>query len=218
MKKRRRGFTLIELLVVLTVLMIVSAMALPRLQEVRLRAMVTQAQVHVRQTSQGLELFAADHRLYPTSSPTFPEDPLALFSHSQLRGLTTPVAYVNSEALGDPFGLVRPQSPNLNSNDFPELEAPNTRRSLLYFDYLTLSERRQNPAIRRQGAAVVSIGPDAQDSLGVYRPFSPSFFAATFPGTGIQHPYDTVYSPTNGSRSGGDIAAFAGEPTRFAVP
>ncbi|MCG3198511.1 MAG: type II secretion system protein [Candidatus Omnitrophica bacterium] len=220
MLRKRAGFTLVETLVVLTIILIVSAIAMPQYWSLREKAMVTQARANVRQTVQALDLYAADFRAYPATAPVFPEDPLALLSHSQLRRLTTPVAYLSPAALADPFGLILPQpgGPATSSNDFPELTVPNAQRSLLYYDYPSLAIRRRLPILSRFGASVVSIGPDTRDSYGVYRPFGPDFFAAFLPSPRLRHPYDTVYNPTNGTGSAGDISGFAGEASHFSAP
>ena len=56
---------------------------------------------------------------------------------------------------------------------------------------------------------MVSVGPDLKDSFIMYYPF-PSILPPQAIEFGIQTALDTVYDPTNGAISGGDMAAFGG--------
>jgi hypothetical protein len=168
-----------------------------------------------------LDWYASDHGAFPGTIPLHPGDPLALLADHQLRSLTTPMVYLNGDSLRDPFGVVESHinTPTLSSNnDFPKLVRPNQERSLLYFHYPSLAHRLQDSALSLKGASAVSIGPDRKDSFGAYRPFGSDRFAVNFTVYGYTHPLDTVYSPTNGSTSSGDIARFVGEARRFRVP
>ncbi len=217
----RKGLTLIELLIVLGIILVMAEVALPGLLTMRTRGMVVAARANVRSLCHGLELYAFDFRHFPETRPRMPEDPLGLLSDNQLEVLLHPFAYTNMETMHDPFGTVESWGAQVNSsngNDFPKLKQPNAQRSLLYFEYPSLAKRVRIPVIKMAGAAVVSIGPDRLDSLGVYRPFDERFLSQHFPSSGVRHPYDTVYNPTNGSTSFGDITGFVGEAQRFVRP
>ncbi len=217
----RKGLTLVELLVVLGIILLLAQVALPGLLTMRTRGMVVAAHANVERLCHGLVLYAFDNRHFPETQPRMPEDPLGLLSDNQLEGLLHPFSYTTTEAMHDPFGTVESwgsQQESSNGNDFPKLKQPNPQRSLLYFDYPSLAKRVRIPAIRMAGASVVSIGPDRLDSLGVYRPFDERFLLQHFPSRGVRHPYDTVYNPTNGSTSFGDIVGFVGDARRFARP
>ncbi|MCA9423792.1 MAG: type II secretion system protein [Candidatus Omnitrophica bacterium] len=221
MPRFRSGFTLLELLIVLGVVLILTAIALPNFVSLRTRGQVVMARSHTKSIVQGLDLYSVDHNRYPITVPSFPKDPFGILSHHQLSALTTPVAYISSDALFDPFGVVESQvyDPALSAgNDFPKLDQPNVERSLLYFHYPSMAVRREDPELFLNGASAVSIGPDRKDSLGSYRPFDLLFFLDRFPPTIASHPHDTMYQPTNGVRSRGDIGEYAGEARRFAVP
>jgi prepilin-type N-terminal cleavage/methylation domain-containing protein len=219
--KRRSGFTLLELLVVLGVVLILTAIALPNLLQSQVRGQVTMARSHTRAVAQGLDLYWVDHHRFPSSTPRFPSDPLGIISHHQLSALTSPVGYISPNALFDPFGVVEVQiyDPGLNAgNDFPKLEQPNTERGLLYFHYPSVAFQRREPGLLIQGASAISIGPDRKDSLASFRPLAMETFRRLVPSTLASHPYNTVYEPTNGTRSSGDIGEFAGDAKRFAIP
>ena len=221
MARGKKGFTLLELLVVLGVILTLAAIAAPKLLNIQVRGKVVVARSHTQTLARSLELYASDHLQYPLSFPRFPQDPLGILSVHQLSALTTPAAYLSGAALFDPFGVIESQvyDPSLtSSNDFPQLEQPNAQRSLLYFYYPSLAERKAEPSLGISGAASISIGPDRKDSMGAYRPFGIPFFAHRIPPFIARHPYDTVYGPTNGTSSPGDIGDFAGEGRRFAVP
>jgi prepilin-type N-terminal cleavage/methylation domain-containing protein len=216
---RTRAFTLLELLIVIAIIFVLVGIAVPQYRTARIRSQVVVAEAHLRNVQNALDLYATDHRGgYPSTSPQPPGDPLALLSAYQLRVLTTPIAYLNRDSLRDPFGVVEPQfqDPRLSSNnDFPRLNQPNAERSLLYFHYASLALRLEAPSLALEGGSAVSIGPDQKDSLGAYRPFGSDFFKRGFSSLGYQSQLDTIYSPTNGTLSQGDISRFVGEARRF---
>ncbi len=220
MARNRSGFTLLELLIVSGIVLTLVAIALPNFWNARIRSQVVAARSHTRSVVNGLELYAVDFNRFPASFPLL-SDPFGIFSHHQLSALTSPVAYIPSGALFDPFGVVESQAYDgelASNNDFPRLDQPNTERSLLYFHYPSMAVRKKEPMLSVAGASTISIGPDSKDSLGSFRPFDLEFFSTRLPHGIADHPYHTVYQPTNGVRSGGDIGAYAGEAGRFAVP
>jgi len=216
-----KGFTLLELLIVVAIIAILLSIGIPNYRNARIRGRVAAAHSNLKRVETALDWYASDHGAYPTTMSMHPRDPLALLANPQLRVLTTPVAYLNGGSLRDPFGVVESQinTPTLSSNnDFPKLVQPNEERSLLYFHYPSLAYRLGAPSISMNGSSAVSIGPDRKDSLGAYRPFGSDLFAANLTTYGFASPLDTVYSPTNGSASPGDIARFVGEARRFRIP
>lgn len=220
----RRALTLVELLVVLAVIGILAALAVPHFLEAQTRAKVSTAKTNLRTVVGGLEAFAVDHGGYPATGPDFPGDPLGVLADHQLRGLTTPVAYITGSAFHDPFGQLRAQGFGTiyaggrdSDGDFPDLSPPNLEKSIIYLHYPSMAERHEDPSLHRHGGGVVSLGPDSRDSLGGYRPFSPLFFVERFSWAGVTHPLQTIYDPTNGTISPGDISDFAGDAARFEV-
>lgn len=224
MRRRNKALTLIELLIVVGIIAILAAVGLVNFLEAQTRARVSAALGHTRAIAHALEAYAVDRNTYPPTMPRYPNDPLGLLADHQLTGLTTPISYLNSTAaMRDPFGQVRLQvfqtslttfgaPPSLQvQNDFPRLQPPNPERSLLYFHYPSLAARSGIEALRASIAVVISIGPDQRDSLGAYSILSPEFFAAVFPNGPISHPLDTIYDPTNGTLSEGDLGCFAGQ-------
>jgi prepilin-type N-terminal cleavage/methylation domain-containing protein len=220
--------TLVELLVVLAVVGILAAAAAPSLFEASARSKVAAAKSQTRTLAAALEAYAIDYHGYPPTSQQFPDDPLGLLAYHQLPRLTTPVAYIHERGFHDPFGLIATR------DDVPaqaildpiratlELRPANERRSLLYFQYPTLFERIGATCVPIKGASVASIGPDAKDSLGAYRPVGVDCFrnlfseSKGFPGPPeSKHPINGLYDPTNGTWSNGDIVSFVGQAAQF---
>lgn len=214
-----RAFTLVELLVVVSVIAVLAAVALPNFLEAQARAKVVAAQAGAKAVADALEAYAVDNGAYPVTRGVA-GDPLALLGDVQLRVLTTPVAYLGPGAFRDPFGTIQlSQQPvrRRSADDFPELQAPNPRRSLLYYHYPSLAARFRIAELDLFGACVLSIGPDVRDSFGAFRPFSAEFMD-TFLETGMTSPVDFIYDPTNGTVSSGDIPRFVGAAQRFVIP
>ncbi len=213
-----RAFTLVELLVVVAVIAILAAIAVPNFLEAQTRSKVSAAKANLRTGETVLQAYAVDNARWPGTRSVFPEDPLGVLAHVQLRVLSTPVAYLTSTSvLHDPFGDIRvrvrtPGQPGAKQGGgvFPELQPPNDRKSLLYFHYPTIASRQSLASLDRFACSLLSIGPDQVDSAGAYVIASPADFAGRFAAWGLAHPADTVYDPTNGSVSEGDITRVVG--------
>lgn len=205
--RRDPAFTLIELLVTAGILSLLAAIAVPNFLEAQTRAKVTAAKANLRTTAEAIEVYATDHNAIPPSTPIIPGDPLAILADHQLAILTSPIAYLASgSAFGDPFGTARIFPAGRESpGGSPEPFAPNESRSLLYFHYPSVAERLDNPLLALPGYGLVSIGPDLTDSMGAYSALSPGAFRSALMYSQVSHPIDTLYDPTNGTASTGDV-------------
>lgn len=214
----RRGLTLLELLVVVAIIAILVGIATVNVQRGRTRAQVSASKSNMRVLAGALEVYHVDHGAYPEPMASLPQDPFGVVSSSALRGLTTPVAYVSQEAFHDPFGTLQIQtSVSRNSaggspgDPFaPPTPGFNGGQSLLYFYYPRFGELIGDETMSAPGFGIVSVGPDRKDSFIAYYPF-PSSLPAGSDKFGILQIEDTIYDPTNGTVSGGDLAAFGGE-------
>lgn len=213
----RAAFTLIELLVVVAVVAILAAIALPNFLEAQTRAKVSAAISNQRVVVVALEAYRVDANAYPPVQNIIPEDPLALIADCQLHGLTSPVAYIASAAFKDTFGgptvyTSLQKIPGTNPGLVPPDDfLPNPRQSLLYYYYPYYAERLMSPELLRQRVAILSIGPDRADSLGAFSRLPDPLFNSLFSYAGLASAMSTIYDPTNGSVSSGDIVRFAGE-------
>jgi len=101
---QRNGFTLIELLIVVAIIAILAAIAVPNFLEAQMRAKVTRTKSDFRTLSVGLESYAVDQNQYPWYDNPKSGVPAQYWSVGyRLRQLTTPIAYVSSVDLLDPF-------------------------------------------------------------------------------------------------------------------
>jgi len=219
-----RALTLTELLVVVGVIGVLAVIAIPSVLEAMTRSKVSAARAQQRVLAGAISSYHIDHNHFPAIGPDMSQDPLGILADVQLSGLTTPVTYVAPTAFSDPFGQVRLQSlqpggpaassgPSGGPGDFPipTQSVPNPKKSYLYIHYPTFAARTDNPSIGADGIAIISLGPDLEDSFGTFAPFPSTSLPALAPAFGIDSPLDTLYDPTNGTSSKGDIPRTTGQ-------
>ncbi|NUN96104.1 MAG: prepilin-type N-terminal cleavage/methylation domain-containing protein [Candidatus Omnitrophica bacterium] len=196
---QERGFTLIELLIVIAIILVLIAMALPNFLEAQLRARVTSAQGSMKSTATALEAYAVDWRgRYPwgaalenLSNPMLP--PEEGFEAHLPAILTTPIAYM-TELLPDPFtnlvveGSDRELLAPFHYNEEKTLEALGEPA---FLPALSLALYGQ---LRSGKYYIFSHGPDGDHDESLDR---------------SEAGKETCrYSPTNGTKSNGDIYYF----------
>jgi len=195
MKNPPQGFTLIELLIVIAIILILIAIALPNFLEAQLRAKVTKANSEIRTLATALESYQIDwHGIYPYPAdevgvyPSPGADPW--FDQTIPTILSTPVAYLTDARIRDPFNQV-------------EDIVPHYHYSTREFAVLQMDEPRWDQY-------VFSI-------VKSYRTSASYFLLSHGPNLDHDPPSDTEnpdwplgmqYSPTNGSKSVGDIIYF----------
>jgi len=101
--RERRGYTLIEILAVVAIIALLAGLVAPRLLRRATQARQEQARVQLERLRAALELYRADHDIYPTTRqglaalvqrPSLPPRPERY----------PPGGYVGAEALRDPWG------------------------------------------------------------------------------------------------------------------
>ena len=184
--KNPQAFTLIELLIVVLILAILAAIALPNFLEFQTRAKVARVKTDLRTLATALEAYHADHNAYPPS--------MANQMHWKLKPLSTPIAYIESAYVEDPF----PEHHWLFLDD------------RIYYSY---HGRRRNGSTAWQDVhevmwwMLLSPGPDLDFvSIGAtltrYR---------DNPDSELDNILGNIYDPTNGTVSAGDIYRPGGE-------
>ncbi len=199
---KRDGFTLIELLIVVAIIGILAAIAVPNFRDATLRSRVAQAKMELRNIGTALQTYRLDHNQYPRK-----DNNLLFFAKFLLPDLTTPVAYLNSANVIDPFGPVEEfeRPPVFDAQENVRMPLELVKNSYTYTPYVSFSLFQSNPAYKREGFALASVGPDQQDSFIVDYPF-PQYYR--YPGDSVR---DSIYNPSNGLISPGDIGYFGGD-------
>ncbi|MCX7020068.1 MAG: prepilin-type N-terminal cleavage/methylation domain-containing protein [bacterium] len=120
MDHTNRAFTLIELLIVVAIIAILAAIAVPNFLEAQTRAKVSRTRADVRSLVTALESYMSDNNRYPCPRCSPYQVKGILYSGAQFvpggyylvnsaggrpGGLTTPIAYLTSAKLKDPFAV-----------------------------------------------------------------------------------------------------------------
>ncbi|MCB9769527.1 MAG: prepilin-type N-terminal cleavage/methylation domain-containing protein [Candidatus Omnitrophica bacterium] len=183
-KKSRRGFTLIELLIVIAIILILIAIALPNFLEAQIRARVVKAKGEIRSLGIALESYALDYDIYPA------EHERNGGGNRNLRGLfwlTSPNAYITAIP-EDPFHVFsEDEGIGYITYEFGGLENGGSFPS------------EPCPACQVTWA-LFSNGPDATQNIWQENPH----FNRGQP--------TWNYSPTNGTKSTGEIFKWGGDP------
>jgi len=193
--QRKNGFTLIELLIVIAIILILIAIALPNFLEAQIRAKVTQALGHERALATAMESYRLDFGNYPHDHDF--DD----YTENGLFQLTSPIQYISAIPI-EPFaqagGLIDPTQDEIGW----EMASTGNRPLLAH-----AMPTEDNIKIHAFG--IHSFGPDLDDNFpcGDYWPLCARVNPCQDPdGRGWLN-----YSPTNGSKSRGDIITVGGE-------
>jgi prepilin-type N-terminal cleavage/methylation domain-containing protein len=200
-----KGFTLIELLIVIAIILILIGIALPNFLEAQLRSKYARVRGEFRSIETALTAYRQINPHYPITEPTgkkpfvrrpgWPSGPRIRFAYE----LTTPVKYLQSVNFIDPFignGAVSDQH-----KDF--------EWSYYYLNYETFALHRPSDKNTFDAWCVCSWAVDTFDSGCSWFPQivvnAKKKGLAYDPGILV-----VIYSPTNGTRSRGDIAKYGG--------
>ena len=187
----RRGFTLIELLIVVSIISILSAIAVPNFLAAQTRAKVARTANDLRSLSTAIESYRVDCNRYPqVGDPAAPSvfDKLVPFTF-RLKAITSPIGYI-AVLPTDPFARSgQPEGNGLGFVDSGYAYGPG--------NLFTGSPAQYNDAVYRNSIYSVSgRGPDGNIFVGNYCMAHPTSRELLVHGT---------YDPTNGTVSEGDI-------------
>lgn len=191
----RSGFTLIELLIVIAIILILIAIALPNFLEAQTRAKVTRVLAEMRTAETAVEFYNIDFGNYPAYGGTdnfiLPEPPPEDGGpHFLPYRLTTPVAYL-TELFMEPFhGENTPEGiPKLH-----ELHYFNRKQSPAWFSGDGL---HPEPPYNHELFWMEYFGFNG-------KPFQ-YYFSSNGPDMWCDGAGLFLYSPTNGTKSKGDL-------------
>ncbi len=200
---RRPGFTLIELLIVVAIIAILAAIAVPNFLEARTRAQISRVRADHRTLMTAIESYHVDTGGYPSAESNG--------TGRWLCWVTTPISYIDSARLEDPF------SKGADPTDLENL------RAYRYYRYYGFNDQGYcnacgidgsflpvyEPAgeARVMGYVLFSHGPDAvrttdedgRTFVAAENLFEPARFL------------NFIYDPTNGTVSDGEIVVSGGE-------
>jgi len=197
MNKRPSGFTLIELLIVVAIIAILAAIAIPNLLEAQVRAKCSRAVADMRTVANAVEAYFIDANDYPRNNMSR--------NWTVSRDLTTPVAYLTSANLVDPFALFKENDPLVGLPYYSYHRVlPGSAIVNPPKDWWSPEESTDGPigvgnpgAFRKYGEwRLLSLGPDRAYLPPDWQSFSrPVIFQMI----------ETLYDPTNGTVSYGNI-------------
>lgn len=202
-KTAMNGFTLIELLIVVAIIAILAAIAVPNFLEAQTRAKASRVKADLRTVATGLEAYRVDNNDYPPNDGLF--NVLPIF-------ITTPVAYLGSTQLLDPFTdkELDPVYGNL-AQFYSYQKILNCESISILTDCQEFMEavaggvpapvEAVDSPVFNDGA-IQKYGPWRMISNGPDRVYSDS---TTFSADAPLYGSDIIYDPTNGTTSWGNI-------------
>lgn len=198
---KRNAFTFVELLIVLSMILILAVIAAPKMIESKLLSKLAQVQQDQRLIQSALDAYFQDYGGYPRCQDKIWPNPLA-GEQDGFTQLTSPIPYL-TRIMDDPFGATAGKLPPMikyeggsGSDAIPQCGL-GSRKSIYRLPPL----RKWDSFSCIHAYLVISLGPDQRDSTKGNDDF----------------PYETQlysYSPTNGTKSYGDIYRLTGQYRR----
>ncbi|HUT24096.1 MAG TPA: BlaI/MecI/CopY family transcriptional regulator [Sumerlaeia bacterium] len=201
----KSAFTLIELLIVVAIIAILAAIAVPNFLEAQIRARVSRVTADIRTLATALEAYCVDHNDYP---PVLPDGYYSRLYIEYNYQLTTPVSYITSVALTDPF-QPKNGAPVEFAHAIPDTDWIGSYNYFRYNNFWAIGCFEL--VYLEKGFALLSHGPSLEWSgIEMYPYIKTTGNPYLKSGLGLYHEEDSVYNPTNGTKSHGGIARFGG--------
>jgi len=211
-----KGFTLIELLIVVAIIAILAAIAVPNFLEAQVRAKVSRAKSDIRSMATAMEAYAVDNNCYPQCNnravaiaygpDATPPDTSAAAVAPILERISTPIAYITSAKLKDPF-LVKFRKSGATSAAL--CTAPTT--ALLAGDVVQKINSYLYQSVNSSGRAEVIATPQYKATAWFMFSVGPDSIYPNLGGvlaneaSASDGPILLIYDPTNGTVSFGDV-------------
>jgi prepilin-type N-terminal cleavage/methylation domain-containing protein len=212
----KRGFTLIELLVVISIILILTTLALAHFQEAAVRARVTRVKGELQSLSQSLAVYQSDYHLYPPARSSCSPESTSKYDYCRApMELTTPTAYLKIRPF-DPFNTGMGQPPCTYKYLAPGPGWANGTRGTIRIwvpqhfpnEPIPVDPTERVPMVGYKDQktcpvpyAVWSVGPAGPDK-------EPSWVVMEYYGVPVHR--GRWYNPTNGTWSDGIIARLSG--------
>lgn len=206
----KRGFTLVELLIVVAILGVLASIAVPNYRDAMIKSRVVKVKMDLRTIGGALQTYRIDRNIYPRKNSD-----MLFFADYLLPDLTTPVSYLTQVNVKDPFGPIveyeeryvstigdgGPEKGNFDAQE----PLPVLKNSYTYTPYVNFALMHGAGVLQKEAFALASMGPDQMDSFIVDFPF-PQFYR--MPSDSVR---DSIYNPSNGILSSGDLGFFGGD-------
>jgi general secretion pathway protein G len=192
-KNMKKAFTLIELLIVVAIIAILAAIAVPNFLEAQIRSKVSRARADMRSIATALESYAVDENDYPPNDGSYSVIPMEL---------TTPIAFITTSKLYDPFDRHAKETIGWDGAKSPFYTY---MKIVDYDEFLHMAASGRIPPreaidhwLYNEGA-FEKYGPWRMVSVGPDRTYLGDSFPPPLRGS------DILYDPTNGTVSFGNI-------------
>ena len=200
-----KAFTLIELLIVVAIIGLLAAIAIPNFLSAQIRAKASRVKADHRTIATALEMYSVDNNLYPPEGNSNKNPVSVAYGHQSLIRLTTPIKYLSSlKSLADPFIGKR--------TEYAEGGWYSVGKwAYDYADYSTWADIRINELdhdpLYFRGWGLMSTGPDCVHQGGLWGPY----LLRLDPVSKLDNVLGTIYDPTNGTVSRGEIVTIGGQ-------